>query len=175
MEKKANIIWIVIDGLRNYPAPHDPEKMGKPELIDEMAMDGVEFTQATTSATSTIMSVTAMMTSIPAYYLSRNLEELRLERKYFESLGSILEQEGYSVYNVNTSYEMRRDYWKEFLRPVSRKYWPKGCKAMLHWSNDPVNPTIFKLLDESIKMPFFIFLLLSIYLSCPIRTLFQSL
>jgi len=146
-----------MDGVRNYPGPDDPEKMGKPGVIDEMAKEGVEFTQATTSATSTLMSVTAMMTSIPSYYLSRNLADLRLDSKYFESLGAILEQEGYHVYNVNMSYAMRRGYWQKFLRPVDRKYWPKGCKAMEHWRNDPINPIIFRLLEDGIEAPFFLY------------------
>ena len=54
---KNNIIWILLDGVRNYPTPNDPEKMGKPEVLDELAKDSVEFTQATTSATSTVMSI----------------------------------------------------------------------------------------------------------------------
>ena len=65
-----NIIWIVIDGVRNYPCPDDPEKMGKPLLIDEIAKEGVEFSNVVASATSTLMSVSSMMLSIPAYYLA---------------------------------------------------------------------------------------------------------
>ena len=29
MKKKRNIIWFLIDGVRNYPCPYDPEKLGK--------------------------------------------------------------------------------------------------------------------------------------------------
>ena len=41
-----NVIWIILDGVRNYPTPNDPEKMGKPAIFDELAQEGVEFTQA---------------------------------------------------------------------------------------------------------------------------------
>lgn len=157
MSQKYNIIWIVCDGTRNYPTPSDPERMGKPLIFNEISKEGIEFTNAVTSATSTLMAVTSMMTSITAYYLSRNLDDLRLERHHFESLGIILENAGYSVYNISFFYEMRREYWKEFLRPVSKKYWTRGCKAMVHWNNEPMNPIFFKILEKGIKEPFFLY------------------
>ena len=155
---KKNIIWCLLDGVRNYPTPNDPEKMGKPEVIDELAKDSVEFTQTATSATSTVMSITAMMTSVPSYYLSRNLEDIRLDKSNFESFANILENEGYNVYSVCISYEMRREYWKTFLKPVNKKYWPKGCKEMVHWGNEPLNKIIFSMLDQkALKEPFFLY------------------
>lgn len=155
---KKNIIWIIIDGVRNYPCPTDPEKMGKPALLDEIAEEGVEFQNVVTSATSTVMSVSAMMLSIPAYYLSRNLGDFRLDKSYFESFSSILEDNGYTSYSVTVSYEMRRDSWEHILRPVDEKYWPKGCKRMMHWNNEPLNPIAFNLLDEGAQEPFFLFM-----------------
>ena len=155
---KKNIIWCLLDGVRNYPTPNDPEKMGKPEVLDELAIDSVEFTQATTSATSTVMSITAMMTSVPSYYLSRNLEDIRLDKSNFESFANILENEGYNVYSVCISYEMRREYWKTFLKPVNKKYWPQGCKEMVHWGNEPLNEIIFSMLDQKALIePFFLY------------------
>ena len=145
---KNNIIWILLDGVRNYPTPNDPERMGKPEIIDKIAQDSVEFTQATTSATSTVMSVSSFMTSVPSYYLGRNLDDLKLDKSNFESIANILENEGYNIYNVNVSYDLRRDYWKTFLRPVDKKFWPKECKTMEHWSNEPLNKIIFKMLND---------------------------
>ncbi len=158
VKMKKNIIWILLDGVRNYKTPNDSEKMGKPDVVDELANDSVEFLQAVTSAPSTVMSVSSFMTSIPSYYLSRNLEDMRLDKSNFESIGNILENEGYNIYNVNVSYDLRRDYWKTFLRPVDKKYWPKECKVMEHWSNDPLNKIIFKMLNEDgIKSPFMLY------------------
>jgi len=155
---KKNIIWILLDGVRNYETPNDPEKMGKPGVIEELATDSVEFNQATTSATSTIMSITSMMTSVPSYYLSRNLEDVRLDKSTFESFANILEAEQYNVYSTSISYEMRRDYWKTFLKPVDKKYWPKGSKEMVHWGNEPLNKIIFSMLEKgAIKEPFFLY------------------
>ena len=153
-----NIIWIVIDGVRNYPCPDDPEKMGKPLLIDEIAKEGVEFSNVVASATSTMMSVSSMMLSIPAYYLARNLNDFRIDKTYFESFFSILEQHNYSSYSITISYEMRRDSWKHTLRPVEERFWPKGMKRMMHWNNEPPNPIAFNLLDEGMKEPFFLYM-----------------
>jgi len=156
--KNQNIIWFILDGVRNYHCPNDPEKMGKPPIVDKLALDGIEFLQATTSATSTIMSVTSMMTAIPAYYLSRNFDDIRVDKSNFESLGSILETHGYNVYNISFLSDMRRNYWNTFLRPVNKKYWPKAYKAYEHWSNEPINPIAFSLLDSNeFKSPFFLY------------------
>lgn len=153
-----NIFWIILDGVRNYPTPNDPEKMGKPEILDKVSIEGVEFLQATTSGTSTLMAITAMLTSIPSYYLSRNLDDLKLDRSNFESIANILEDKGYNIYSVSMSYEMRREYWKTFMRPVDRSFWPKGCKVMEHWSNEPLNSIIFEMLDKkALREPFFLY------------------
>jgi hypothetical protein len=98
------------------------------------------------------------MTSIPAYYLSRNLEDIKLDKSSFESIGNILDKEGYNIYNVNVSYEMRRDYWKTFLKPVDKKYWPKGCKVMESWNNQHLNTILFNMLEKgAFNDPFFLY------------------
>lgn len=63
---------------------NDPEKIGKPELIDEIGSDGVALIQTATSGTST------MMMSAPAYYFSRNMDDLHLDKSNFESIMSVL-------------------------------------------------------------------------------------
>lgn len=158
MNKKHNILWIVLDGVRNYPCPDDPMRMGRPPLFDEIAKNGIYFENVVTSGTSTIMAVSGMMMSIPSYYLSRNLRDFRIDKSSYESFASILEKNGYKVYSISMSYEMRRDSWMNILRPIDEKYWPKGQKRMQHWTNDPLNPIAFKLLDEGIEEPFFLYM-----------------
>ena len=77
--KKHNIVWIVLDGVRNYPCPDDPMRMGRPQLFDSLSKEGVNFEKVVTLGTSTIMAASGMM-SIPSYYLSRNLKDFRVDK-----------------------------------------------------------------------------------------------
>ncbi|MCH8304705.1 MAG: sulfatase-like hydrolase/transferase, partial [Candidatus Marinimicrobia bacterium] len=154
---KHNIIWIILDGVRNYPCPDDPQRMGRPELFDKIAKEGVYFEQSVASATSTYMSISSMMLGIPSYYLSRNLEDFKLDKSHYESLAGILGNHEYTSYSISVSYEIRREGWRHILPPISEKYWPKGEKRMLHWNNDPINPTIFNQLEAGVEEPFFLF------------------
>ena len=137
---KYNIIWIILDGVRNYPSPDDPQRMGRPEIFDRIAEEGVYFEQSVVSAPSTYMSISAMMLGIPSYYLSRNLEDFKLDKSHFESLANILGNHGYTTYSISVFYDIRRISWRHILPPISEKHWPKGEKRMLTWTNDPINP-----------------------------------
>ena len=100
---KHNIIWIILDGVRNYPCPDDPQRMGRPELFDKIAKEGVYFEQSVASATSTYMSISSMMLGIPSYYLSRNLEDFKLDKSHYESLAGILGNHWYTSYSISYS------------------------------------------------------------------------
>ena len=65
---KPNILWIIVDSVRNYHTNADDR--GRIDIMDTLAKKGVEFTTAVTSAPSTVMSTSAMMTSVPAIYQS---------------------------------------------------------------------------------------------------------
>lgn len=154
---KYNIIWIILDGVRNYPSPDDPQRMGRPEIFDRIAEEGVYFEQSVVSAPSTYMSISAMMLGIPSYYLSRNLEDFKLDKSHFESLANILGNHGYTTYSISVFYDIRRKSWRHILPPISEKHWPKGEKRMLTWTNDPINPTIINQLNSGVDEPFFLF------------------
>ena len=63
-----NILWVIVDSVRTYHT--DADDRGRIEVMDSLAKKGVEFTVAVTSAPSTVMSTSAMMTSVPAIYQS---------------------------------------------------------------------------------------------------------
>ena len=74
IRKNRNIIWFLIDGVRNYSCPYDPEKLGKPPIFDELAKEGVEFMNTVTAGTSISMSLVPLLTSVPSYFLGQNFE-----------------------------------------------------------------------------------------------------
>ena len=61
--KKPNIIWLVVDGIRNYRTGVD--EFGKLDFMEEFEEEAVYFPNTVTSAPSTVMSVSAMMTGMP--------------------------------------------------------------------------------------------------------------
>jgi DNA polymerase II small subunit/DNA polymerase delta subunit B len=78
---KYNIIWIVVDGIRNYATNVD--ELGKLKIMDEIEKEAVYFHNVITSAPSTIMAVSAMMTSVPAYYIGRDYDSFKYNKNNF--------------------------------------------------------------------------------------------
>ena len=77
---KYNVVWILVDSVRKYYTKDDRSRI---EIMDKFASNAIEFTNVVTSAPSTVMSVSSMMTSIPACYLGRNYNEFRFDRNFF--------------------------------------------------------------------------------------------
>ncbi|RMD86287.1 MAG: hypothetical protein D6813_15120, partial [Calditrichaeota bacterium] len=67
VKKLLNIIYIVIDSARNYKT--DVDERGRPDIFDRLAEKGTFFTNVVCSAPSTIMSISSMLTGLPAYYI----------------------------------------------------------------------------------------------------------
>ena len=88
--KKRNIVWIVENVVRNYLCLDDLRRMRRPPLFDRIAEEAVYFENAVTTGTSTIMAVSGMLMSIPAYFLNRNLKDFRGDKSNFESLQQYL-------------------------------------------------------------------------------------
>ena len=155
---KRNIIWFLVDGVRNYPSPDDPMKMGKPEIFNEIANEGVEFSTAITSATSTAMSLISYLTGIPCYFLGDNLQDFFTDKFTPPNLSSTLRDNGYRVYSICIGADFRRDRWKINLPHVPKKYWPKGTYRMSYWPNTVLPVVLENLLQDDINQPFFIYI-----------------
>ena len=61
-----NLVWIFIDSVRRYYADDDRSRL---EIMDKFSESSIEFTEVVTSAPSTVMSISAMMTGCHAYLL----------------------------------------------------------------------------------------------------------
>lgn len=153
-EKKLNIIWIIVDSIRNRPSN---DKYGKLDIMQRFANDGVEFTTAVSSAVSTSMSVSAMISSRPAYYISRDYETFEYDKTTFPPLTDILKSNGYNNYTIH-HYPTTRKKMKgvfDFVPPV---YWSKKINKHKLWNEEEMNSIFLKLIKKGLKEPFFLFI-----------------
>ena len=69
---KYNVLFIFVDSVRTYYSDDD---RGRLKIMDEFSKDSVECINVVTSAPSTFMSISAMMSGMPAYFLNRNYND----------------------------------------------------------------------------------------------------
>ena len=152
-----NIIWIIVDSVRNYACPADRvDDRGRIKLMDELSKDWIDFKNVVTSAPSTIMSISAMFTSTPSYYLGSNFTDFKLDESKLPTIGSILRKHGYHTY-FNTLLANEREAWDSILDHIPKKYWAKGLTHRNEWSNEKITETIRNLANAGLKEPFFLY------------------
>ncbi len=142
--KNYNVVWAIVDSVRHYHTEGDDRT--RLDFMDEFAEESIEFTHVITSAPSTVMSISAMMTSLPSFYLGRNYSDFRFDNDYFTTLSSILNSEGYETRALIMHPDIR-DKLRVFDL-ISSKYWPKGFSHKDWWDNSKIN----LLLKNSLKI-----------------------
>lgn len=153
--KLPNILWIIVDSVRNYHT--DSDDRGRIDIIDTLAKKGVEFTTAVTSAPSTIMSTSAMMTSVPAIYHSLIYDGFNSNARNLNTIQSILSQNGYKVFNT-VFFPEGRSYLKPMIGDICEKYWPNHLNPSHFWSNENINEILENLLLDNLPEPYFLYL-----------------
>ena len=141
--------------MRNYHT--DADDRGRIDVMDSLAERGVEFTTALTSAPSTVMSTSAMMTSVPAIYQSLIYEGFNSKTRSLNTLQSILSKNGYKVFNT-IFFPEGRSYLAPMIGDICEEYWPEHLKPNEFWDNDNINEILERLLDDGLQNPFFLYL-----------------
>lgn len=93
-----NIIWILCDSVRVYHTNED--ERGRLNIMDKFAKESVDFRVAVTAAPSTVMSVSAMMTGIPAPFISRDYNGFKGQQSHFTTFPNVLKNHGYNIYSL---------------------------------------------------------------------------
>lgn len=138
---KYNIVWAIVDSVRKYHSNDDRSRL---QFMDEFSKQSIEFSNVVTSAPSTVMSISAMMTSFPSYYIGRNYSDFRFDSNFFTTLSSILNNNNYETRALIMHKEIR-----EKLRVfdlIDKKYWPKNFSHRNWWNNS----MIYQLLENSL-------------------------
>ena len=63
--------------------------------LDRFGEQSVEFLNVVTSAPSTIMAISAMMTSLPSYLIARNYDDFMFDNKFYTCLNEIVKKNDY--------------------------------------------------------------------------------
>ena len=153
-----DIIWIIVDSVRNYTCPAERvDDRGRIQLMNDLADRWVDFRTVVTSAPSTVMSISAMLTSCPAYYLGANFLGMRLKDCGQPNIATILAPYGYKTHAIMVGpYE--RETWEGVLDIIPRRLWPRKAKHRHEWSNDTVNRALVNLVEDGVRSPFFLLL-----------------
>ena len=133
-----NVVFLVVDSARSYSTGglDDRDKL---DMMDRFAGESVFFSTAVSSAPSSIMAASAILTSLPAYYIARNYDDFKYDDDLFISLPKILKAAGYEIKSVMNALETREKFYN-LLPHVSKTYWPQGIKHdQVRWPNSVVN------------------------------------
>jgi len=155
MGRAKNVIWIIVDSVRNYHS--DADDRGRLAIMDEVAEHSIEFTTAVTSAPSTVMSTSAMMTGVPAVFHSRTYMDFDYGKSDIRSLPLILQEEGYNIY-CTIFFPDGRQYLGPMMGNICQDCWPEHANPTEFWSNDLINEILLELLEQGLKEPFFLYL-----------------
>ncbi len=135
----------MVDSVRRYKTEGDDRS--RLQVMDDFAKDAVEFKNCVTSAPSTVMSVSASMTSLPASHLGRNYDDFQFDNGYFVTLPGILKDNGWETRRSFIMHRQIREKLRQF-ELVEKKYWPKDFSHSKWWCNDDVNRLIHSTLDK---------------------------
>lgn len=153
---KPHIIWVVTDSARNFSTGGLDDR-DRPQFYNTLLTEFVNFENAVTSAPSSVMSGSCMLTGMNSYYIGRNYDDFRYEEGAFPNIASILAEEGYETAGLFVAREMREKI-APFIGQVGRRYWPKGVShAQRMWSNETANEILENYLSKrSASVPLFL-------------------
>ena len=155
MKEKPNIVWILTDSVRTYPT--DADDRGKLPMMDRFGEESVEFLNVVTSAPSTIMAISAMMTSLPSYLIARNYDDFMFDNKFFTCLNDILKKNGY--FSMAFFRHMHpREKFHNLFDFVPHKYWEPDLRHGQIWSNTDLWKVLKNFLRDEIPQPVFLFI-----------------
>jgi hypothetical protein len=153
-----NIIWIIVDSVRNYSCAAERfDDRGRLDIMDDLAADWVDFRTVVTSAPSTLMSMGSMFTGWPAYHLGSAFDGLRISECGLPTICSCLKPFGYHSYCI-THYTWGRECWGQIFDPLPKRLWAKGLTHRNEWTNAETNRALFHFLDNLACEPMFLFL-----------------
>lgn len=154
--KKKNIIWIVVDCVRNYQSGTDDRD--KLDIMYELESEFASFDNMMVSAPSSIMSAANFFTSIPSYYLAGNYSQFKFDNESYWCINDILKEYGYKNHAIMNAYDCR-SMLNDFVDLVDDKFLTKNIRpTMMRWPNKDVTKIFNNLLDSEPQDPSFHFL-----------------
>ena len=128
-----NIVWIFVDSVRRYYSDDDRSRL---KIMDDFKEKSIELKEVVTSAPSTVMSISAMMTGCHSFLLGSNYNDFRFDREAFPTLTSILKKDNWECNAVLMHPDIREKLTCLDIYP--RGKWPKNYSHGKWWSNSDI-------------------------------------
>lgn len=105
------------------------------DVMDRFSEDAIEFTNAFTSAPSSLLAGGALFTGLPSVYIARHFNDWKFAGNDIYSLANLVERYGYDSYPIINSRE-EREKFQFLLPPFKSRYLPKGVRLSDYaWRN----------------------------------------
>lgn len=154
--KNKNVIWIVVDCVRNYQSGSDDRD--KLDVMYELENEFTSFSNMMVSAPSSIMSALSFLTGISAYYLAGNYSQFQFDKSSYWSVTDILKHYNYKNYSILNSLDLR-SMLTDLIDPVDNIFLTKEVRpTMLRWPNSEVTKIFDNLMESAPEDPSFYFL-----------------
>ena len=128
-----NIVWIFVDSVRRYYSDDDRSRL---KIMDKFKENSIEFKEVVTSAPSTVMSISAMMTGCHSFLIGTNYNDFRFDRKAFPTLTSILKKDNWDCNAILMHPDIREKLTCVDVYP--RRKWPRNFTHGKWWSNSDI-------------------------------------
>lgn len=129
---KSDILWIIVDSARTYRTGIDDRD--RLDIMDDFAKESIEFTNAYTSAPSSILSASSMFTGLNSCFISRHFNDWDFDEKLVDSVYKTMKDLNYEIYSIFNSREERRMI-RKLIYPISSKFYTKGISHQNWWTN----------------------------------------
>mgnify|MGYP001479056637 CR=1 FL=1 len=154
--KNKNVIWVVVDCVRNYQSGTDDRD--KLDVMYELENEFTSFSNMIVSAPSSIMSALSFLTGISAYYLAGNYSQFQFDKSSYWSITDILKHYNYKNYSILNSLDLRT-MLTDLIDPVDNIFLTKEVRpTMLRWPNSEVTKIFDNLMESVPEDPSFYFL-----------------
>lgn len=145
--KRPNIIWFVIDGVRQYRSYGDDRD--RLDVMDELAKEAVEFTNAFTPAPSSVLAASTMLTGLPAVYICRHYNDFVFDESEIDSLVPMLKEHGYGIYSIFNARALRTAM-QEMAHSLPSKLRPKIARHDEFWHNKALTDSVQHLFEHDL-------------------------
>ena len=122
IEKPKNVIIIIVDSVRYYRTGADDRD--RLDFMDTFQHESVEFTNAFTSAPSSVMSAATMFTGLHSAFVSRNYNDWEFDSTSIKSLQLTLKEKGFDIYSIDNS-KVGREVKRDLILPLPKKLFPR--------------------------------------------------
>jgi hypothetical protein len=146
MEK--DILWIIVDSARTYKTGLDDRD--RLDIMDDFATESVEFTNAYTSAPSSVLSASSMFTGLNSCFISRHFNDWDFDEKIVDSVYKTMKDIDYEIYSIFNSREERRMI-RKLIHPISSKFYTKGISHQNWWTNKECTDIFINALNKHDK------------------------